>query len=99
MFKTAITTNDLVNDTANSFFRNIYGDPYNNDISFVSTLRALVAPRMSEDDQLSVRFQRTSYSARLAFNLHKKQERTDSYAFKDWNTRRFASDIIARFFE
>lgn len=63
MFKTAITTNDLVNDTANSFFRNIYGDPYNNDISFVSTLRALVAPRMSEDDQLSVRFQRTSYSA------------------------------------
>jgi hypothetical protein len=63
MFKTAITTNALVNDTANNFFQNIYGDPYNNDISFISTLRALVAPRMSSDDQLSVRFQRTSYSA------------------------------------
>lgn len=63
MFKTAITTNALVNDTANNFFQNIYGDPYNNDISFVSTLRALVAPRMGTDESLSVRFQRTSYSA------------------------------------
>ena len=63
MFKTAITTNALVNDTANSFFQNIYGDPYNNDISFISTLRALVAPRMNENDVLSVRFNRTEYSA------------------------------------
>jgi len=63
MFKTAITTNALVNDTANSFFQNIYGDPYNNDISFISTLRALVAPRMDSEDVLSVRFYRTSYSA------------------------------------
>lgn len=63
MFKTAVTTNALVNDTANSFFQNIYGDPYNNDISFISTLRALVAPRMGSEDVLSVRFYRTSYSA------------------------------------
>ena len=63
MFKTVITTNALVNSTANNFFQNIYGDPYNNDISFISTLRALVAPRMSADEYLSVRFQRTAYSA------------------------------------
>ena len=63
MFKTAITTNALVNDTANNFFRNIGGDPYNNDISFISTLRALVAPRMGADESLTVRFHRTSYSA------------------------------------
>lgn len=63
MFKTAITTNALVNDTANNFFQNICGDPYNNDISFVSTLRALVAPRMSTEERLYVKFCRTSYSS------------------------------------
>jgi len=63
MFKTAVTTNALVNDTANNFFQNICGDPYNNDISFVSTLRALVAPRMSAEERLYVKFCRTSYSS------------------------------------
>lgn len=63
MFKTTITNSPLVNDTANSFFRNIYGDNFHNDVSFVSTLRALVAPRMTEEDIISLNFFRVFYSA------------------------------------
>lgn len=63
MFRSAITNSPLVNDTANNFFQNIYGDNYNGDISFVSTLRALVAPRMGTDDTLYVRFFHSRYSA------------------------------------
>lgn len=63
MFKDIIMTTPLVNENANSYFQNIYGDSFNGDISFISTLRALVAPRMGDDDVLSIKFRSSNYSA------------------------------------
>lgn len=63
MFKAIINSSPLVNDAANNFFQNIYGDSFAGDISFVSTLRALVAPRMTPEDGLSLRFGSSSYTA------------------------------------
>lgn len=64
MFKAIINQTPLVNPTADSFFHDkIYGDSFNNDVTFVSTLRALVAPRMQEEERLKVGFYRTSYEA------------------------------------
>lgn len=63
MFKAIINSSPLVNDAANSFFQNIYGDSFAGDISFISTLRALVAPRMKQGDALSIRFGSSSYTA------------------------------------
>lgn len=62
MFRTAITTSPLVTDAAQSFFHNINGSSYSGDISFLTTLRALVFPRMAEDDYLRVSFDGSSYS-------------------------------------
>lgn len=45
----------LTNEIADEIFPNICGDCYNGDTSFVATLRALVAPRMSKDDKLFLR--------------------------------------------
>ena len=64
MFRSIIRSSPLVDDTANEFFKNIKGRSYNEDISFLSTLRALVAPRMTEDDSLFLHFGSTAYSAR-----------------------------------
>lgn len=70
MFKAIINQTPLVNPTADSFFRNkIYGDSFNNDVTFVSTLRALVAPRMQEGERLKVGFYRTSYEASQISNM------------------------------
>lgn len=62
MFKAIINSTPLTSDIANDFF-NIYGSAFNEDISFIATLRALVAPRMQEGESLYFRLSRSSYSA------------------------------------
>lgn len=52
MFKNSITSTALTTAAANDFFEHIDGDSFQNDVSFVASLRALVAPRMKEDDEL-----------------------------------------------
>jgi hypothetical protein len=56
MFRQVLTKTPLVNEIANDYFTNIRGKDYQGDVSFVSTLRALVAPRMSDDDSITVWF-------------------------------------------
>ena len=69
MFKAIINNTPLVNDAANAFFQHIYGDSFNGDISFISTLRALVAPRIKDGERIQVRFYGTSYSAESIGNV------------------------------
>ena len=55
MFKNMIPVTPLTDEFANDFFSGkIEGDPYNGDTSLVATLRALVYPRMKNDDRLYV---------------------------------------------
>lgn len=63
MFKSIINSTPLVNDTANNFFQNVYGDNFQGDVSFISTLRALVAPRMDKNDRVYLYFGSSSYTA------------------------------------
>lgn len=62
MFKTSIVSTPLTTDAANAYFTNITGQSLGNDNSFLATLRALVAPRMKEDEQVTIRFGRTDYN-------------------------------------
>lgn len=68
MFKSVITSTPLVSDAANSFFQHITGDSYNRDTTFVSTLRALVAPRMTNGEKLNLIFTSSSYTVREVSN-------------------------------
>lgn len=63
MFRAIISSTPFTSDVANDFFQNIVGDNFNRDISFVATLRALVAPRMQEGDRLRFSTTNSSYSA------------------------------------
>lgn len=63
MFKSVINSTPLVSDAANSFFQNIRGDYFQRDATFLSTLRALVAPRMAAEDSIDLSFSETSYTA------------------------------------
>lgn len=64
MFKQVISSTQLTSDEANNYFRGtIVGTSYKNDVSFLSTLRALVAPRMKEGDRVNLFFFSSSYSA------------------------------------
>ena len=63
MFKQVIRNTQLTTDAANSFFQHINGDSFQYDVSFVSTLRALVAPRMKEGEYVYLSFYRSNYSA------------------------------------
>lgn len=73
MFRKSVSQTQMTSDTANDFFRHISGDLWNGDVTFVSTLRALVAPRMQEGERLYVKFRSTSYSARWVANTPSKQ--------------------------
>lgn len=50
MFNKEIYALTLTSDIANEIFPNICGDGYNGDNTFLATLRALLAPRMKEED-------------------------------------------------
>lgn len=67
MFRASIQTSPFVCDGANGYFENrIYGDAINGDYSFLSTLRALLDPRMGKDDQVWFSYSSSSYSASQA---------------------------------
>lgn len=63
MFKSVINSTPLVSDAANSFFQNITGRSFNRDVTFLTTLRALVHPRMTPEERLVLCFSSTNYSA------------------------------------
>ena len=62
MFKSVINSTPLTSSAANSFFQNIVGEGFRDDFSFLATLRALVAPRMGNDDKIYLSFTHSSYS-------------------------------------
>lgn len=63
MFKSVINSTPLVSDAANSFFQNISGDYFQRDATFLSTLRALVAPRIGAGESIYLSFSETNYTA------------------------------------
>ena len=63
MFKQSITATPFTTEDANNYFSNITGNAYGGDISFLATLRALIAPRIPKEDSIRVVFGTTSYSA------------------------------------
>lgn len=68
MFKSVIASTPLVSESANAFFKNIRGDSFHADVTFLSTLRALVAPRMSEEDTIALSFTSSEYGASTVRN-------------------------------
>ena len=61
MFRQTISRTALTSDAANSYFKHIQGGSFNGDTSFLSTLRALIAPRMSDGESLYLQFDSSSY--------------------------------------
>lgn len=52
-----------LNDTiANDYFKNVTGDQINGDDSFLVVLRALIAPRMGDEDTIKFNFTSSSYT-------------------------------------
>lgn len=68
MFKSVIASTPLVSESANAFFEKIRGDSFQGDVTFLSTLRALVAPRMSEEDTVELSFTSSDFSASTVRN-------------------------------
>lgn len=56
MFRTSIAETPFSTDVADSIFHNIVGDKYGNDVSFLSTMRALIAPRIKGEEGVILRF-------------------------------------------
>lgn len=63
MFKTSIASTPLTTDAADAYFHNIGGEYFGNDNSFLATLRALVAPRIKEDEGIFLRFGQSDYNS------------------------------------
>lgn len=68
MFRATISSTALYNDAANTYFDNITGERYRDDVSVLSTLRALAAPRMAEGEHIYLNFSRSNYTARDVSN-------------------------------
>ena len=65
MFKRSVSSTPLTNDAANLFFRNITGEAYGSDHSFLASLRALVAPRLPEGESVNVFFGKSDFNAAI----------------------------------
>lgn len=64
MFKEIIQRTEFTSDIANEVFSNITCDRFERDISFKATLRALLAPRMGQGDNIHLNFTSYTYSSR-----------------------------------
>lgn len=83
MFKNILTTTPMSTETANDFFNNrIYGESWSRDMTFLSTLRALLNPRMSRDDSLYLSFSGSNYTASQLNDLTK--DRAVRAIVSDW---------------
>ena len=60
MFRAPITSTPFVGQYTDAFFPNINGESYQGDVSFLSTMRALLAPKMKEKDGIYLRFMQTN---------------------------------------
>ena len=73
MFKQSVSSTALTSDAANIFFPNIVGEAFGSDNTFISTLRALVAPRMPEGDGIRLSFGRSDYNAAVVSETSAKR--------------------------
>lgn len=64
MFRSAVTQTQFVGDLANTVFGRVSGNEFRGDVSFVSTLRALVFPRMPEEDKIYFQYSEANYPKR-----------------------------------
>lgn len=63
MFRGIISESPFVGGAAEQLFQNIHGDSsYNGDVSFLSTLRALLSPRMQQDENLRLCFYKNGFT-------------------------------------
>lgn len=62
MFKAGITQTPFTTEAANAYFSNITGGSFNHDHSFISTLRALLAPRIKEGESVNLIFGSSGYN-------------------------------------
>ena len=60
MFRAPVTSTPFVGQFTDAFFPNIQGDSYQGDVSFLSTMRALLAPKMKEGDRINLSFWQSS---------------------------------------
>lgn len=56
MFRNSIQRSPFYGEVADECFPNIRGDAWRNDCSFISTMRALLAPRMNDEDAIFLGF-------------------------------------------
>lgn len=63
MFKASITQTPFTTDTANASFPNITGDSFGYDVTFLATLRALLAPRINDGEAVHLTFGSSNHSA------------------------------------
>ena len=62
MFSKIITQTPMTSPPANEYFRNrITGELINGDVSFLSTLRALIDRRIPKDEPIFLKYSRSSY--------------------------------------
>ena len=73
MFKQSVSSTILTSDAANVFFPTIVGESFGSDNSFLSTLRALVAPRMPEGEGIRLSFGGSDYNAAVVSETSTKR--------------------------
>ena len=73
MFKNSVSSTMLTSDAANTFFKNITGESYGSDCTFLATLRALVAPRLPEGESIHLSFGRSDYNASIVSDTPAKR--------------------------
>lgn len=63
MFRESVTSTVFTSEAADELFKNITGEPFGGDCSFLSTLRALLGPRVPAEDRVRLVFNHSSLSA------------------------------------
>lgn len=84
MFRNVVSSTALTRDAADNYFKDrIFGESYRGDNSFIATLRALVTPRMHENDILYLQLSASSYGKDMLDGLNAKRTIRDMFYYFD----------------
>lgn len=66
MFRQSISSTPFVSEYADALFPKIKGEHFQSDVSFLSTMRALLAPRMKDGDSVNLKFTQATFDTNEA---------------------------------
>lgn len=95
MFRAAVRETPFCTEIANDYFSSIFGQVYNGDNSFLSTMRAVLAQRIGDGETVELRFTQSGFRADSLSSATKRDVMMAVTRIIEHANKKYGVDVIA----